>query len=142
MELQSLLKKPLPAMPPEIAGALKENAITKTAFANRNEILTSPKLQTEAGYTKMDDGTFLVSMFCPMPGISVHMIDWWFWWHPQDKLRYQVWYPGSHFGITYSKKDRSYFSRANMPAFAPNTQCPVERIGSIKMPLRLDFVTP
>lgn len=29
-----------------------------------------------------------------------------------------------------------------MPAFQPNTQCPVERIGGAAMPLRIDFVTP
>ena len=36
MELQSLLKKPLPTMPPEIADALKTNTITKTAFADNS----------------------------------------------------------------------------------------------------------
>ena len=142
MELQSLLRKPLPTMPPEIADALKFNAITKTAFENKNEILTNPKLQAEVGYTKMDDGTYLVSMVCPMPGITVDMIEWWFWWHTQDSLRYQVWYPGDHISIKYHKKDRSFFEQPNMPAFVPNTQCPVERIGGMKMPLRIDFVTP
>ena len=142
MELQSLLKKPLPTMPPEIADALRVNAITKTAFTDKNEILSNSKVQAEVGYTKMDDGTYLVSMVCPMPGITVDMIEWWFWWHTQDSLRYQVWYPGEHISIKYHKKDRTFFEQPNMPAFVPNTQCPVERIGGIKMPLRIDFVTP
>ena len=142
MELQSLLKKPLPTMPPEIADALRVNAITKTAFTDKNEILSNSKVQAEVGYTKMDDGTYLVSMVCPMPGITVDMIEWWFWWHTQDSLRYQVWYPGDHISIKYHKKDRTFFEQPNMPAFVPNTQCPVERIGGIKMPLRIDFVTP
>ena len=142
MELQSLLKKPLPTMPPEIADALRVNAITKTAFTDKNEILSNSKVQAEVGYTKMDNGTYLVSMVCPMPGITVDMIEWWFWWHTQDSLRYQVWYPGDHISIKYHKKDRTFFEQPNMPAFVPNTQCPVERIGGIKMPLRIDFVTP
>ena len=142
MELQSLLKKPLPTMPPEIVDALRVNAITKTAFTDKNEILSNSKVQAEVGYTKMDDGTYLVSMVCPMPGITVDMIEWWFWWHTQDSLRYQVWYPGDHISIKYQKKDRTFFEQPNMPAFVPNTQCPVERIGGIKMPLRIDFVTP
>ena len=142
MELQSLLKKPLPTMPLEIADALRVNAITKTAFTDKNEILSNSKVQAEVGYTKMDDGTYLVSMVCPMPGITVDMIEWWFWWHTQDSLRYQVWYPGDHISIKYHKKDRTFFEQPNMPAFVPNTQCPVERIGGIKMPLRIDFVTP
>ena len=142
MELRSLLKKPLPTIPSEIANALKVSAITKTTFADKNEILANQKLQTEVGYTKMDDGTYLVSMVCPMPGITVDMIEWWFWWHTQDSLRYQVWYPGDHISIKYHKKDRAFFEQPNMPAFVPNTQCPVERIGGMKMPLRIDFVTP
>ncbi len=90
----------------------------------------------------MDDGTYLVSMVCPMPGITVQMIDWWFWWHAQDSLRYQVWYPGKHISIKYHRKDSAYFEQPNVPAFVPNTQYPVERIGGMKMPLRIDFVTP
>ncbi|MGN1316807.1 MAG: DAPG hydrolase family protein [Acutalibacteraceae bacterium] len=142
MELQSLLKKPLPTMPSEIVGALKTNAITKTSFADKNEILTNPNLQREVGYTKMQDGTYLVSMVCPMDGISADMIEWWFWWHAQDSLRYQVWYPGEHMGIKHSKKDRDFFEQPDVPEFVPNTQYPVERIGGMKMPLRIDFVTP
>ena len=90
----------------------------------------------------MDDGTYLVSMNCPMPNITVEMIEWWFWWHTQDDLRYQVWYPGDHISIKYHKKDREFFEQPNVPDFVPNTQCPVERIGGMKMPLRIDFVTP
>ena len=78
MELQSLLKKPLPQIPSEIADALNHNKITKTTFECKNDILTNSKLQAEVGYTKMDDGTYLVSMVCPMPGITVDMIEWWF----------------------------------------------------------------
>lgn len=67
MELQSLLKKPLPQMLPEIINSLRENAITPTSFENKNGILSNAKLQTEVGYTKMDDGTYLVAMVCPNP---------------------------------------------------------------------------
>lgn len=142
MELQDLLKKSLPQIPSEIAYALSRNAITPTSFASKNDILASTKLQNEVGYTQLDNGTYLVDMICPMPGITVDMIDWWFWWHAQDSLRYQVWYPSDHVRIKYPKKDRTYFEQPNVPAFLPNTQFPVERIGGIKMPLRIDFVTP
>lgn len=142
MELQSLLKKPLPQIPSEIMDALSKNAITPTPFEAKNEILSNAELQTEVGYTKMDDGTYLVAMVCPMPGITVDMIEWWFWWHAQDSRRYQVWYPDDHISIKYHKKNRTYFEQPNVPAFVPNTQYPVERIGGMKMPLRIDFVTP
>lgn len=90
----------------------------------------------------MDDGTYLVSMICPMPGITVDMIERWFWWHTQDNIRYQVWYPGDHISINYDKKDREFFEQPSVPVFRPNTQRPVERIGGMKMPLQIEFVTP
>lgn len=142
MNLRELLRKPLPAVPAYIKDMLDRGEITKTPFENKNDILTKETLQTEVGYTKMDDGTYLVSMVCSMPGITVEMIEWWFWWHTQDSLRYQVWYPGDHISIKYHKKDRDFFEQPSVPDFVPNTQCPVERIGGMKMPLRIDFVTP
>ena len=142
MELRELLNKSLPQIPTEIIDALRVNRITKTSFECKNEILTNTELQTEVGFEKMDDGTFLVAMICPMPNITVEMIEWWFWWHTQDSLRYQVWYSNDHISIKYHKKDRAFFEQSNVPEFVPNTQCPVERIGGMKMPLRIDFVTP
>lgn len=142
MELQELLNKPLPEIPSDIMKALSKNQITKTTINCKNEVLTNNDLQMEVGYTKMDDGTYLVLMICPMPNITVEMIEWWFWWHTQESLRYQVWYPGDHISIKYHKKDRAFFEQPTVPDFVPNTQCPVERIGGMKMPLRIDFVTP
>ena len=142
MEIKELLKKTLPQIPPEIAKSLIKNEITKTPFDQKNEILSDVDLQTEIGYVKMDNDTYLVSMICPMPGITAEMIDWWFWWHPQAKERYQVWFPGEHYGIAYSKKQKEYFNQKSCPTFQKNTQYPLEKIGSAKLPLRIDFVTP
>ncbi len=142
MEIKELLKKTFPQIPPEITNSLIENKITKTPFDQKNDILSDVDLQTEIGYVKMDDDTYLVSMICPLPGITVEMIDWWFWWHPQAKERYQVWFPGEHYGIGYSKKHKEYFNKKSCPPFQNNTQYPLEKIGSAKLPLRIDFVTP
>ena len=46
-------------------------------------------------------------MTCPLPGVTAEMVQWWFWWHCQEDLRYQVWYPGDHIRISYRKKDRA-----------------------------------
>ncbi len=136
------MKKPLPQIPPEIADALVSSRITGTPFDRKNDVLSHAALQTEVGYTKMDNGTYLVSMTCPMPGLTAEMIDWWFWWHPQADERYQLWFPGEHFAIGYSEKQKEYFQQSSCPAFQNNTQYPVEKIGSMKMPLRIDFVRP
>ena len=140
--MKELLNKPLPAIPAEILEKLEHPDITRTAFENRNEILTDPALQQEVGFAQFPDGSWLVSMVCPMPGITKEMIDWWFWWHCQDNLRYQVWFPGDHISIKPHKKDRAYFEQEAQPAFQPNSQLPVEKIGGSKMPLQIDFVTP
>ena len=142
MNLKELFEKPLPRIPAEIEKALTANRITPTLFENKNDILSEESFQNEAGYKKMADGSYLVSMYCPMPGITPEMIEWWFWWHPQKSERYRVWFPGSHFSVGYPKKQADYFESAVRPAFRNNTQYPVEKIGGTKMPLRIDFVSP
>ena len=140
--MKELLTKPLPVIPANIHNYLNHPAITLTAYENKNAVLTDPALQQEIGFRQFPDGSWLVSMVCPMPGITKEMIDWWFWWHAQDDLRYQIWFPGSHSGNGYARKDRTYFNQKTQPAFQPNSQFPVEEIGGSKMPLRIDFVTP
>ncbi len=142
MEIKDLFEKTLPQIPPEIADSLIKNKITRIPFDQKNDILSDFDLQTEIGYAKMNDGTYLVSMICPMPGITAEMIDWWFWWHPQANERYQVWFPGEHYGIRYSKKQNEYFNQRLCPPFQNNTQYPLEKIGGAKLPLRIDFVSP
>ena len=140
--MKELLKKPLPVIPADIQERLNHPNITLTAYENKNDVLTDPALQQEVGIKQFTDGSWLVSMVCPMPGITREMIDWWFWWHTQDSLRYQVWFPGSHSKNSYAKKDLAYFQQETKPAFQTNSQFPVEEIGGMRMPLRIDFVTP
>ena len=140
--MKNLLNKQLPTVPDDIRAMLAAENIRLTTMEQMNDILVDNSLQQEVGFRQFPDGSWLVSMICPMPGITREMIDWWFWWHCQEDLRYQAWYPGDHISIKYHKKDRAYFEQPTMVEFQPNTQCPVERIGGTKMPLRLDFVTP
>ena len=137
--IEELLRKPLPQMPEEIKTA---PAITATSFEDKNVILTDDKLQREAGICEYGMGKWLVSMYCPMPGITPEMIEWWFWWHPQQSLRYQVWYPGAHHEISYRKKDEDYFKQEKYPGFRDNVQYPKESIGGQTATIEIDFVTP
>lgn len=140
--MKELLNKPLPTIPADIQNNLDHPQITLTPLEKCDLILVTDALQNEVGYSQFPDGSWLVSMNCPMPGITKEMIDWRFWWHCQDDLRYQIWFPVDHISIQYHKKDRAYFRQPAMPPFQPNSQCPVEKIGGAKMPLRIDFVTP
>ena len=140
--MKELLSRPLPAIPGEIREALNKAEVSCTYLNNCDLILESDALQQEVGISRFPDGSWMVSMVCPMPGITKEMIEWWFWWHCQEDLRYQIWFPGDHIRIRYHRKDRDYFEAPVMPPFRPNSQCPVERIGGMTMPLRIDFVTP
>lgn len=140
--MKELFEKPLPAIPFELREKLRTpNCITLTPFQAMDTILCDPRLQDQAGFSRFPDGNYLVCMYCPMPGITPEMIQWWFWWHPQADERYQVWFPGEHYGISFDRKDRDYFAQTAVPAFQPNTHYPTERIGSVRMPLRIDFVS-
>ena len=142
MHLDELKRKPLPMIPEDIQDKLKCSLITLTPFDEKNRILKDASLQQEVGYRRFPDGSYLVSMTCPMPGITPEMIAWWFWWHPQADERYQVWFPGEHHSISFDKRNKEYFSQLAVPAFQPNTHYPVERISGARLPLRIDFVSP
>ncbi len=116
--------------------------ITKTSFEDKNNILTDTNLQKEMGFVKMDNGDYLVAMICPMPNVTKEMIDWWFWWHTQESIRYQLWYPTEHISISYAEKDKDYFTADKFTGFQPNTQYPVEKIGKLKATFEIQFEYP
>jgi hypothetical protein len=143
MDLSQYLHQKNAAIPNDIEQSLlQDGGIHLTAFEQKNDILNDPELQKETGYARFANGDYLVSMYCLMPGVTREMIDWWFWWHPQNTERYQIWFPGEHFEIGYAAKDKDYFTSPVQPAFADNTQYPTELIGSTKMQLQIDFITP
>ena len=143
MDIKEYIKMPNCTVPEDIQLSLKKGgSITPTDFENKNMILSDTALQAEAGYTLLPDGRYLVSMYCPMPGVTKEMVEWWFWWHPQISDRYKAWYPGEHFAVGYAKKDKEYFRQKQMPSFKSNIQYPVERIGKLALPLSIEFVSP
>ena len=116
MSIFELKQKPLPKIPTEIGRSLSDPKITLTEFENKNAILGDSALKKEVCFGRFSDGSYLVSMYCPMPDITAEMIAWWFWWHPQARERYQVWFPGAHFGIGYPKRCAEYFEQKTPPA--------------------------
>lgn len=143
MNYKKYIKMENAKIPTSVAKKLKipgSNHIT--AFADKNEILYKKELREDIGYTKMEDGNYIISSCVFLEKVTPEMVQWWFWWHPLEKDRYILWYPGEHFGISYPKKEKAYFEQKKMPKFKPNMQYPTERIGSMKLPLSLNFVTP
>lgn len=143
MDLSRYLRRSLPEIPPEIRAALDGNApVTLTPFAGKNKILNNAGLQKENGFGRFENGGYLVSMTCPMPGVTAKMVRWWFWWHAQESLRYKIWFPGEHYGISTARGDRAYFAEKSLPDFRPNVHYPIERIGKLVLPLKIAFVSP
>ncbi len=87
-----------------------------------SRLLSSPTLQHEAGIIKVAHHNYLVAMYCAMPGLTAEMINWRFWWHPKNDLRYQIWFPYAHHTITYDQRNKNYFEQEQQPIEDNNIQ--------------------
>lgn len=142
--LYQLLTESVPPLTPEVKEKLAAPSdITPLNMSDMNSLLMDTSLQDEIGYRQLDSGGWLVAMTSDMPGVTPEMINWWFWWHAQDSLRYQAWFPGAHYAISYSAKDAAYFNSSYTGVFQPNTQYPVEKVGNMPTtPLFIQFERP
>lgn len=80
-------------------------------FNNINDLLNPEYLPLENGYCRMDDGGVFVAVLTQMPKVTGEMLDWWFWWHPMNSLRYRIWYPQAHFAATLDADPDEYRNR-------------------------------
>ena len=75
-----------PAMDPALADDIHH-------FQN---IISPDPLPCENGFCVMPDGSGYAAVETKMPEVTPEMIDWWFVWHSQEPLRYQIWNPKDH----------------------------------------------
>lgn len=61
------------------------------------------------------DGGLVVSSVVETPDITKEMAEWWFAWHPLDPLRYAIWDPQDHHGITISDEGRKKLLDSSIP---------------------------
>ena len=119
----------------------KEDALL---FEKINDLLNPGYLSVENGYCNMPDGSVFVAVLTEMPRVTGGMLDWWFWWHPINPLRYKVWYPETHFGTTLDV-DQDEYKRRKGPycqRYWNTTNYPVEDIGIGTDTLSINFVPP
>ncbi|ACL02218.1 hypothetical protein Dalk_0511 [Desulfatibacillum aliphaticivorans] len=83
-----------------------------------NALLSPGYLDIETGFCNMPDGSVYVAVKTEMPKVTGDMLDWWFWWHPMQSLRYKIWFPQAHFSVSldadleeYSKRSGPYAER-------------------------------
>jgi len=113
-------------------------------FEKINDLLNPGYLPVENGYCFMPDGSVFVAVLTEMQKVTGEMLDWWFWWHPINPLRYRMWYPETHFGTTLDV-DQYEYKRRNGPycqRYWNTTNYPVEDIGIGKDKLSITFVPP
>jgi len=110
---------------------------------DKNKLLEEGYLSTENGYHHHTDRSAFAAVLTDMPNVTIEMIDWWFWWHAKESVRYQLWYPEMHFGIEsdfgghYDDVTMSYRERLHL-----STHYVTEDIGMGKEKIAIDFMSP
>jgi len=66
---------------------------------NRNELFNMGDLPGEFGWWQMEDGTAVIANQTFMADVTGEMFDWWFAWHPIDRLRYACWDNEDHYDV-------------------------------------------
>jgi len=100
-------------------------------------LLEPGDLPAETGWCRLRDGTGYAAVRTPMPGVTAEMIDWWFDWHPRDPLRYRIWFPGAHQGISVDPAPRP-----EAKPYWGTVHHPVEDVGLGMQHLRIRFLDP
>lgn len=81
-----------------IAEGPLDNA-TAPRIENRNELFNEGYLPEEFGLWQLEDGTAVIANVTQFPGVDGEMFDWWFAWHPIDRLRYALWDSEDHYDV-------------------------------------------
>ena len=68
-------------------------------ICNRNNLFELGDLPGVFGWWRFDDGTSVIANQTFFPDTTGEMFDWWFAWHPIDRLRYACWDPDDHFDV-------------------------------------------
>jgi len=91
------------------------------------KLLKGGYLPTETGFCVMPDGSGFAATKVFMPGVTTEMIDWWFNWHVLEGLRYAIWCPVAHTGIS-AKTPEAHLDSSNVPLNTRN-------IGKVHYPI-------
>ena len=73
----------------------------------RNKLFDDGYLPGEFGYWVLDDGTATIANRIFLPGVNGEMFDWWFAWHPIDRLRYAIWDNLDHFDVRLEQAEKA-----------------------------------
>jgi len=132
--------------PDDVLSTLNEGPVDGNdalPFARINDLLDPGYLKVENGYCVMPDGVHYTAILTKMPKVTGEMINWWFWWMPQEDLRYKIWCPGDHCSHPPADKDRLINSKLPMgERFWDNPMSVLEIIDDIPIEITITFVSP
>lgn len=112
-------------------------------FERINDLLQPGYHVRETGCCFMPDNSCYVAVLTRMPKVSGEMLDWWFWWHALEDLRYKIWYPGSH--LANHAEDPAQLQNCELSSrqrYWNNTHYPVEDVGIGIEQLSITFLPP
>lgn len=66
---------------------------------DRNDLFKPGDLACPFGWWLLEDGTALIANRTFFPGVNGEMFDWWFAWHPIERLRYAIWDNEDHYDV-------------------------------------------
>ena len=84
-----------------------ENNETALRIENRNDLFLEGEFPVEFGWWKLENGTALIANRTFFPRVDGEMFDWWFAWHPLDRLRYACWDNEDHYDICLEDLDKA-----------------------------------
>ena len=141
--------RPVTPPDPDLIAQIKPDEQIDPALAlppeRISDLLDPGYHEVETGWCIMPNGTGYLAVHNRMPGVTVEMLDWWFWWHSMASLRYGLWYPPGHYGISISKKSRARLSDPDVPAkekIYGRTDHVVEDIGTGAEDIYISFCAP
>ncbi len=82
----------------QIAAGPMDNAVAPL-IQNRNDLFNPGYMPAEFGWWLLPDGTALIANQTFFPNTTGEMFDWWFAWHPIDRLRYACWDSEDHYDV-------------------------------------------
>lgn len=94
----------------------------------------------EDGLAVAEDGSIVVAVQTPMPGVTPEMWDWWFGWHGSDPTRYKLWHPRAHLSALWGDGDDA--GRRGRDRYVGRTSYVDEYLGSTLAQVTIRFVEP
>lgn len=89
-----------------ITEAPYDNA-TALHIQDRNDLFHPGELPCEFGWWLLEDGTAMIANKTFFPDVTGEMFDWWFAWHPIDRLRYAIWDSEDHADVQLADAGRA-----------------------------------